>query len=419
MRSIPTGRLKQAAAKAPREVEYSAPYAARELARAAIREQASMPALQDMVEKGVRWGGGAGSLISMARGKPLAAGGLSLLANAPKLIEHGRASVRGYKALEEMGALSPKELEKARGALKHLGAREGGLAWARGISNAAVSQPELGALIPVLPLFPTIARIRSREAENKVLSKGPQFSEKQTEELKKILGTSVSVHAGKAGLSSDHAGYVRPNSRGPLLPHWGDLLSAGKLRSGSVSQSKKLREEGGVILPGKVKKAFQQTEQKKPSKFKDFAKKVGVGLGTAAIAGGIGYASLGPQGRSFVRAAVKNPRQFFRGAGGGSRRWSPPGFADGDILRTAQDLGLGRVKTKAEFAKSWKAAARKHHPDLGGDAEMMKAVNEAFEAFKRSSHYEKLAHLLLRRGSVSELGTIPRACWSAMANTLV
>jgi curved DNA-binding protein CbpA len=61
------------------------------------------------------------------------------------------------------------------------------------------------------------------------------------------------------------------------------------------------------------------------------------------------------------------------------------------------------VKTKADAKAAYKAAARKAHPDTGGDAEKMKDINSSWDDFKQSPLYEKLA----------------MAYWSNMASALL
>lgn len=65
--------------------------------------------------------------------------------------------------------------------------------------------------------------------------------------------------------------------------------------------------------------------------------------------------------------------------------------------------GLGKVKTKKDAQQAYKAAARKNHPDLGGDPEKMKNINSSWDDFKTSPLYEKLA----------------MAYWSKMASALL
>lgn len=65
--------------------------------------------------------------------------------------------------------------------------------------------------------------------------------------------------------------------------------------------------------------------------------------------------------------------------------------------------GLGKVKTKKDAERAYKAAARKNHPDLGGDPEKMKDINSSWDDFKNSPLYEKLA----------------MAYWSSMASALL
>ena len=57
-----------------------------------------------------------------------------------------------------------------------------------------------------------------------------------------------------------------------------------------------------------------------------------------------------------------------------------------------QHLGTtGKEKTKAEVKKKYREQARKHHPDLGGDAEHFKKVNNAYDHVEKSPWFSKLA----------------------------
>jgi curved DNA-binding protein len=42
-------------------------------------------------------------------------------------------------------------------------------------------------------------------------------------------------------------------------------------------------------------------------------------------------------------------------------------------------LGVNKQSSKAEIKKAFRTAAKKHHPDKGGDAEQFKKINEAYE----------------------------------------
>lgn len=47
-------------------------------------------------------------------------------------------------------------------------------------------------------------------------------------------------------------------------------------------------------------------------------------------------------------------------------------------------LGLGNCAPMAEVKKAYRALALKHHPDRGGDQEVMKEINEAYEVLMRN-----------------------------------
>lgn len=429
---------------------YSAPFAAQEIARASIKEHASHPALQEMAEKGLRWGGGLGSLVASFRGKPLMAGGLALASQAPGLIEHGRSAVKGYKALKESGDYTPEELAKARNVLMGIGAREGALSLGRAGLSAMVASPGIvrtlsksPIAVPLAVQTPALARWLTAAPVAAAMSKGPQATEEGVEKLRDVLDSSTDVYRGRAGMSPDTSGYTKPGSRGVLLPSVGDLLYSGRLvglpHGQSVSTAKKIRNEGGIVLSGKSRKkaspsekvAFrikEKPQQEQESTFKRVAKKVGIGLGAAAVAGGVGYAALGPAGRSAVNSFAKNPRQFVRGFAEEFKRRAQGGAGHGGYggyhaprvePEELRRFGLHQVKTKAEVRKIWQQQARHHHPDLGGDPEKMKEVNRIFDDFKKSPAYEKLAMLLRARAGMLGHEKLSSAHWPMLAKVLV
>lgn len=55
---------------------------------------------------------------------------------------------------------------------------------------------------------------------------------------------------------------------------------------------------------------------------------------------------------------------------------------------------LSGAKTKHEAKKIYRARAMQHHPDRGGNPDMMKRTNTEWEAFEKSTHFDKLAHLM-------------------------
>jgi hypothetical protein len=143
-----------------------------------------------------------------------------------------------------------------------------------------------------------------------------------------------------------------------------------------------------------------------------------------------------------AKDAIKNPRKFYQDyirAWGASRGPGEPGTPGGwtrakrppdggwtrakrppdtEGAHAATGMGFGGLRTKAEFKKKWHEAARKHHPDMGGTTEKMQEVNRAFEDFKNSPAYEKLAHLLARLNR-AEREKLSSVRWPILARVLV
>jgi hypothetical protein len=68
------------------------------------------------------------------------------------------------------------------------------------------------------------------------------------------------------------------------------------------------------------------------------------------------------------------------GAQGGARRPPRRGY-QGDPFR---ELGVSSSASAADLKKAWKAKLKQHHPDLGGDPETAKKINEAYQAILRA-----------------------------------
>lgn len=83
-------------------------------------------------------------------------------------------------------------------------------------------------------------------------------------------------------------------------------------------------------------------------------------------------------------------RERARAGGGYSGRSSSHASA-----RASVPEWLSGVTTKVEAKSRFRAQARKHHPDLGGSAERMKAVNGEWADFEKH-HFDKLAYLRFR-----------------------
>jgi hypothetical protein len=114
--------------------------------------------------------------------------------------------------------------------------------------------------------------------------------------------------------------------------------------------------------------------------------------GIAAGYGLAGAALLGYEASATRRYARATARGAGRPGGGGGYR--PPGGGgyqgarrpprrgyQGDPFR---ELGVSSSASAADLKKAWKAKMRQHHPDRGGDPEMAKKINEAYQAILRS-----------------------------------
>jgi hypothetical protein len=62
----------------------------------------------------------------------------------------------------------------------------------------------------------------------------------------------------------------------------------------------------------------------------------------------------------------------------------PVNMANGEIDLCYRMLGLAPSASWDEVEKAYRKKAKVHHPDLGGDADTMRALNEAYERLKRS-----------------------------------
>lgn len=87
---------------------------------------------------------------------------------------------------------------------------------------------------------------------------------------------------------------------------------------------------------------------------------------------------------------------FFGGAKGGAEDENSfsPGSSDvnGDSLKYYELLGVEKTASAAEIKKAYRVLAMKHHPDKGGDSEMFKDIQKAFEVLSdpdKRSVYDK------------------------------
>jgi len=60
-----------------------------------------------------------------------------------------------------------------------------------------------------------------------------------------------------------------------------------------------------------------------------------------------------------------------------------PSMPNGEVDLCYRMLGLAPSASWDEVEKAYRKKAKLHHPDLGGDADTMRALNEAYERLKR------------------------------------
>lgn len=61
------------------------------------------------------------------------------------------------------------------------------------------------------------------------------------------------------------------------------------------------------------------------------------------------------------------------------RRRNPPGYSKLTLSEARQYLGLDPTATKNQAKSAFRAMAKIHHPDVGGDAEKFALINEAYD----------------------------------------
>ncbi len=60
----------------------------------------------------------------------------------------------------------------------------------------------------------------------------------------------------------------------------------------------------------------------------------------------------------------------------------PPTQRDNDVEIACRLLGVSSSSSWEQIEKAYRAKAKVHHPDLGGDADAMRALNEAYKLLK-------------------------------------
>lgn len=74
-----------------------------------------------------------------------------------------------------------------------------------------------------------------------------------------------------------------------------------------------------------------------------------------------------------------------------------------DLLKRFSSKRKSDFKTKRDVKTEFRTAARKHHPDRGGNPEKMKAINESWGTIKETDWFQKLAALAAMRDEMSSI----------------
>lgn len=175
-----------------------------------------------------------------------------------------------------------------------------------------------------------------------------------------------------------------------------------------------LGEVHGMVTPifdKNMVSAAKEQIKAKGHNFRDIHQAVGTAAG-AALGGGYGYLGarkankkskkkvLDPRAAAAIGAGVG---ASFGHTGGTYARWGHMNKLLKGPAKANIPSWLKGVKTKAEAKSAYRAEARKHHPDLGGNAEKFKKIQSDWEGFEKQ-HFDKLSHVL--QGFFSELFTI-------------
>ena len=148
-----------------------------------------------------------------------------------------------------------------------------------------------------------------------------------------------------------------------------------------------------------------------PKEKKRYAKGMIIGGGIGAVGGGLlgarygkqtdGYARHGNAKfwENFKKTYQENERSGDRS--GANKKWDEffrnyknRHSTHADTQNNPFNGHFNNAKTKAEAKGMFHSLVRKHHPDKGGTLENAQHVNNAWNGFKNSSEYEKLARLV-------------------------
>lgn len=182
----------------------------------------------------------------------------------------------------------------------------------------------------------------------------------------KSLMSKYPAAAGAVGLGVPFAG----------LGAFSQRRSAWDADEGVQKGVKDMAREAGIPTHGKKFKDFKDKTHRRSQ----IAAAVGLGL-YGGVQGGIAGHSIGQINGRYSR--------YSRYSNHGGQSANPSRRDHTSILK---DLGIPHtVKTKMEAKTHFRNLARKHHPDLGGDAEKMKKINNDFEDLQKTQWFAKLA----------------------------
>lgn len=123
-------------------------------------------------------------------------------------------------------------------------------------------------------------------------------------------------------------------------------------------------------------------------KYQRIGANTGDGVGTLT-GGGIGLAK-----------DIRDIKRFAREYGKNQGRYTRNTAARTDVNDLLKQFGKKRksdFKTKKDVKTEFRAAARRHHPDLrGGDGEKMRKVNESWDMIQETNWFKKLSMAAMR-----------------------
>ena len=119
--------------------------------------------------------------------------------------------------------------------------------------------------------------------------------------------------------------------------------------------------------------------------------------------------------RDFMRGGTIFRGSSKAGKSGGKSGGEYKGFQNNarvdveDLLKQFGTKRRSEFKTKKEVKEAYRSAARKHHPDLGGDPNAFKRAGNAYERIQETRWFDKLAMLSAMRDEMSKIASAMHA----------